>query len=288
MKIFNNFKVYFLILASLNLLIVLFFYFNKSQIIPLYKKITRIYISTKQKLVYKDERIKLPSKLQISKKKTAFLEGSFITNLKDDKRINITFIGNSISLSPPNKNNSWDANWGMAATKAELAYPQLLSKSIAKNLNHNVNFKIYNLSSVALKRTYPTNFFNLIKLDESDVLIFQLGDNVKRKNLEYFKKDLETILSKIPRKSCGIITTPFYPDDKKNNLFLQLGIDFNYYVVDLSNIVSASDNPDSMLAKSENFFSNKGVKAHPGNKGMSRIALQILPTIQTCLKNKGF
>ena len=146
-----------------------------------------------------------------------------------------------------------------------------------------MNFSIYNLSSIALRRSYPEEIINKIIQEKPDILIVQLGDNALRKDINIYRKDLTMFLKKLPNYECTILTTPFYPDEIKNEVFLEMSSELNFFLVDLSNIVSVADTPIKLLAKSENNYSDAGVNAHPGDYGMLKIANQIFPTVNKCL-----
>ena len=106
-----------------------------------------------------------------------------------------------------------------------------------------------------------------------------------RKDINIFRNDLTTFLKKLPNYKCTILATPFYPDEIKNNVFIEMSSELDFFLVDLSNIVSVADRPIKVLAKYENNYSDPGVKAHPGDYGMYKIANQIFPTVNKCLQN---
>ena len=279
----NKYKFLFYWILIFNFLACFLLFLNRSEIIPLYKKITRLYISYKQGTIYDFENKNLNNKLTETKGQVLSIKGLINKDLSFKNKVQITFIGNSIALSSPNKEKSWNNMWGMAATKKDNAYPQLISKKIAENLNYEVSYSVYNLASIAQKRNFPNSLIDEINLNKPDVLIIQLGDNVSRKNLNIFSKDLEFFLSKLPNSQCSILTTPFYPDELKNNIFVDISSKLGFYLVDLSNLISSSDDPSKLLAESEDFYLNPGVRAHPGDYGMLKIALQIYPTVKSCL-----
>tara|TARA_A100001035_G_scaffold197462_1_gene158307 strand:+ start:3967 stop:4824 length:858 start_codon:yes stop_codon:yes gene_type:complete len=279
----NKYKFLFYLIFTLNFLTCFLLFLNRNEIIPLYKRITRLYISYKQGTIYDFENKNLNNELTETKGQTLSIKGLINKNPSFKNKVKITFIGNSIALSMPNKEKSWNNMWGMAATKKDNAYPQLISKKIAENLNYKVSYSVYNLASIAQKRKFPNSLIDEINLNRPDVLIIQLGDNVSRKNLNIFSKDLEFFLSKLPNTQCSILTTPFYPDELKNNIFVEISSKLGFYLVDLSNLISSSDNPSKLLAESEKFYFNPGVRAHPGDYGMLKIAMQIYPTVKSCL-----
>ena len=249
----------------------------------MYRKLTRVYISFKQRKVYNKESIKFNQEFKSNNEDIQHIEGVINKQLKN--KVNITFIGNSIALSLPSKNNIWDNNWGMAASNSENAYPQLIAKKISQKYNYKVNFSIYNLSSIALRRSYPEEIINKITQEKPDILIVQLGDNALRKDINIYRNDLTKFLKKLPTNKCTIIATPFYPDEIKNEAFQKISSELNFFLVDLSNIISAADSPIRVLADYENNYSDPGVNAHPGDYGMLKIANQILPTVNSCLNN---
>ena len=86
----KSYKVLFYLLLLSNLTILLLIFLNKSRIIPLYKRATRIYVSLMQSKVYRNELPSKDSKLLESSKKTDYLKGNIgnnklIQKIKDNK-----------------------------------------------------------------------------------------------------------------------------------------------------------------------------------------------------------
>ena len=127
--------VIFLLLIFNSLICVLLF-LNRNQIITSYKRITRLYISCKQRTIYDYENKNLNNNLTETKGKTLSIKGSMNNNLIYKNKVQITFIGNSIALSGSNKEKDWNGMWGMDVTKKYNAYPQLISRKIVENLNY--------------------------------------------------------------------------------------------------------------------------------------------------------
>ena len=279
----KKYKIAFSLLLTINVLALITLYLKKDNLIPIYRKLTRVYISFKQKKVYDKRSIKFSQEFKSNNEDIQYIEG--VINQKSKNKINITYIGNSIALSLPSNNNIWENNWGMAASNYENAYPQLLARKISQKYNYKVNFSIYNLSSIALRRSYPKKILNKIIQENPDIFIVQLGDNALRKDINIFKNDLTKFLKKFPNYKCPILATPFYPDEIKNEAFVDISSELNFFLVDLSNIISVADVPIKVLAKYEKNYTDPGVNAHPGDYGMSKIANQIFPIVNKCLNN---
>ena len=276
----KTYKVLFWSLLLVNIFTCFLFIKYRSSFVAMYKKLTILYISMRQGNIYNNNSDTLKSK----KIELITSKGIVRANRKNNEIVKIVFIGNSIAYSKSNKDIGWEGNWGMAAQKADNAYPQLLSSMIANKLDKDVYYYIYNLASLSQGRGYNKKIHTQLNSILPNIIVIQLGDNFTINQLPLFKENFLKFQELIPKTRCQIITTPFYPNEDKNQFFNDLSISRKLYFVDLSNILASAKNPDLYLAKSENIFLNPGIKVHPGNSGMKKIADRIFPTIQKCLE----
>lgn len=193
---------------------------------------------------------------------------SFLGNEQAKRRILV--LGNSITRHGPCQEIGWNADWGMAASKAENDYVHRLYAKLAKN-GQDVLMRICQASY------WETHFLEediLSKYEEernfhAGVVIFRLGENVinaKAEDKPYFERALEKFIDYIaPTAKKVVFTTCFwnYPDidraiqgvaQKRGDICLNCN-----FSIDKTNMAGAS-------------FWHSGVAIHPSDKGMEAIA----------------
>jgi len=202
-----------------------------------------------------------------------------VTGSKDTFKILI--IGNSISYHPIAPNIGWDHAGGMGASSKDNDYAHVLLKDISNKYHtKNIEMKIVNLTE------FERNFsaFDFSKVDKyreynSDVIIFQLGENVILTN--NFTEKYRELINKIKgtNKPLVICASPFMPSLEKNKAVKEVCINTNSLFVDLSHLTLLDK---SNYAYTEHDYS-KGVGNHPGDKGMSNIAKELFIPINNSL-----
>jgi hypothetical protein len=218
-------------------------------------------------------------------------------NNKTGEKFKILVIGNSLSMHGIAKDIGWNHFSGMAATSIEKDYVHLLFKDIERKLPKN---KIYlRISNFATFERNP-NDFQLKNIDslinyQPDLIIFQLGENVRNQNQKdealFEEKYIELINSfKHNGNPLTICTTPFFPSLPKNEIVKKVALSTNSYLVDLSHLPLL--NTENYAKDEKNYSGDKsvwkvgGIGIHPGDIGMENIAEQIFITINASIPDE--
>ena len=145
-----------------------------------------------------------------------------IVNSKNNKKIKILIIGNSITIHGEAKDIGWNHVSGMAASKKNNDYVNLLFKKIETNFpEKSIHLRISNLSK--FERDFA--FFDKNSIDslinfKPDLIIFQLGENVELKSINdelLFERKYSDLIEsfKIKNNPLVICTSTFIPSLKK-------------------------------------------------------------------------
>lgn len=211
----------------------------------------------------------------------------YINVNNSNKNISILVLGNSISLHGAVE-GLWPHEFGMAASKKENDYVHLVMNKISENKNVGINLWVVNIAN--FERNFSEfNFERLSTLQSKKphYVIFQIGENVSGDDIEnrseLFKEKYIALVGNFSN-SIKIICLPFWPNKEKNTIITDVGIKTKSFIVDLSSLGSGFDSRN--LAKSEKIYSNPGVAAHPGDYGMSNIALKLYSVINALPLNE--
>jgi hypothetical protein len=106
----------------------------------------------------------------------------------------------------------------------------------------------------------------------ADIIIFRLGENVKRTDWPVFCEAAKNLIDYVNSK-CGkvLITTCFWRNEILDEAIKELADANDFTLVD----IGCKD--DSLMALG--LFEHKGVAAHPGDEGMEFIANKIFAKI---------
>lgn len=215
-------------------------------------------------------------------------------NNKTGESYKILVIGNSLSIHAIAKDIGWNYFSGMAATSIEKDYVHLLFKKIENKLpNRNLYLRISQFANFErnLATLNPKSLDSLISY-QPDLIIFQLGENVRIQNQKdetlFEEKYIELINSfKQNGNPMTICTTPFFPSLPKNEIVQKVALETNSYLVDLSHLPLL--NTENYAKDEKNYSGDKsvwkvgGIGIHPGDIGMENIAEQIFITINATI-----
>lgn len=189
---------------------------------------------------------------------------------------NILILGNSITYAPANPVGGWNGNWGMAASAAGKDYVHLLA---AKFKQGNVNTTVQAKNIAAFEVENSTYDFDkelkAYRDSKPDLLIMRISENVPLGfDSASFAKQYQALLAymKVGNSNLKILAAgSFWSGHERSDMILSqytpyvslsfLGNDVSNYAFDMQN---ASD----------------GVKLHPGDKGMQRIAETIWTQVE--------
>ena len=195
----------------------------------------------------------------------------------------ILFLGNSITRHGSKPAIGWTGNWGMAASAEEKDYVHLVTASLAKTTGSNLEIMIKNIAE--FERQYA-NYDVAGKFKESfafgaDLVIIAIGENVPKLDSDEARRQFKASLTKLlqglkaNRSPTIVVRSCFWPNQAKDQILKEVCEEAGGIFVDIGKL----GKDESNYACSEREFKNKGVAAHPGDKGMQAIANAILNAV---------
>lgn len=208
-------------------------------------------------------------------------EGQVRFNYKSGAKINVLFVGNSMTLHGPKPEIGWNNNCGMAASTLNNDYVHQTVQMIEEEIG-DVNYGIAQVS------TWEIEFWNENLLKERysravqfnpDILVVRAGENSvgKKEQIEqlgyekYFDKMVKFFIAE--NTKIVVVTDLFWGWDKIDNAIKQVVKKNNYRFVSINDL----GEQDSM--KAIGLFERDSVAAHPGDLGMKNIAERIVKAI---------
>lgn len=195
----------------------------------------------------------------------------------------ILFLGNSITLHGPNPSIGWTNNWGMAASAQEKDYVHVVQSAVAELTGAVPDIMIQ--SGVGFERGY-TNFnveaeYAAAFAFAPDLFVLAIGENVPAFTSEeqktQFKDGVARIINGVRSQSHPIVVVRscFWASATKDLALSQVSQQAGAIFVN----IGALGADESNYARSERYYENAGVGAHPGDKGMSEIANAIVQAV---------
>lgn len=195
-------------------------------------------------------------------------------------KLNVLFVGNSITRHEPKLDIGWENDWGMAASKRENDYVHVTVELLKKRFGK-VNYCIANCGE------WELNYYKDEILSEwkaardfrADIIIIRIGENIwqaRDKFREYpiephYEKMIE-YFSFIPSARV-ILTDLFWHSKEIDETIYHVGKKKSYEVVHIGDLGEQEEN----MAIGQ--FWHSGVAGHPNDVGMKRIAERIVEKI---------
>jgi len=185
----------------------------------------------------------------------------------------VLFVGDSITLHPPNKALDWTGNWGMAASAPEKDYAHLFYGAICAaqpNLHPEL---VISGRDVAVAGRIDQNLANLDRLKAvgADLIVVQLGENEGAKDLGTFEELYERLVVGLKGDQAPtILCTGVWrsgENSAKNHMIRAICLRQGAHFVAIEPMPPGCD-AGSEAGK----FTNQGVNWHPGDKGMQHYA----------------
>lgn len=190
--------------------------------------------------------------------------------------LKILVVGNSITRHGPKSEIGWERDWGMAASAPEKDYVHLLyAKLCAAGVKPYMMIRQASSWEIGYLNEDILDKFAEERAFDADIVIYRLGENV-RKNMKYaFREKLEAFIAHICPRGRVIFTTCFWKND-----IVDAGIR------DLANArdercVDIGCEGESQTAIG--LFEHKGVAMHPGDEGMEMIAARVSDAVLSIL-----
>lgn len=195
---------------------------------------------------------------------------------KNNGKIKILFLGNSITRHMPAPEIGWPYDFGMAATRIENDYVHLMLRKLEKKYG-TVDYCICSLSC------WEKEYWNLDILNDyqkavdfdADIVLVRLCENTwgVRDMFEKYPLDYywDKMINFFKNDHCKLIVTDdFWSWNTIDGPIHEVCEKNNYLLVKLGDI--GADPSNKALGK----FEHEGVAIHPNDKGMKAIAERIL------------
>jgi len=187
----------------------------------------------------------------------------------------LLFLGNSITLHGPAPKIGWTGNWGMAATDAERDYVHLVTQAVKKATGKSPETKVANIADFE-RRYADYDVAKSLKAElafRSDIVIVAIGENVPglaNAKKKQFAASFARLLAAL--KANGnpaiFVRSSFWADPAKDGIMKKACEEAGGTFVD----IGALGKDETNFARAERKIDHAGVAAHPGNKGMEKVA----------------
>lgn len=179
--------------------------------------------------------------------------------------LKILVVGNSITRHGPKSEIGWDHDWGMAASAPEKDYVHLLfGKLCAAGVKPYMMVRQAASWEVGILNDDILDKFADERTFDADIVVYRLGENVKKETKHAFGEKLEAFINHICPRGKVIFTTCFWHNNIVDDCILALAEKRGEVCVNIE--CTAEDQMALGL------FEHKGVAMHPGDKGMEMIA----------------
>lgn len=196
-------------------------------------------------------------------------------------KINVLFLGNSITRHEPKSEIGWENDWGMAASKRENDYVHVTVRLLEEKLGK-VNYCIANCGE------WEMNYYNEALLQEwkeardfrADIVIIRLGENIFNVRDKFEEYPLAPYYAKLIEYFCSnpnakvIVTGLFWRSPLIEDAIEEVVAEKGYAYAPLNDL---GDNEENMAI---GLFWHDGVAMHPGDLGMQRIAERIVKALE--------
>ena len=186
--------------------------------------------------------------------------------------LKILVVGNSITRHGPKPEIGWDRDWGMAASAPEKDYVHLLyTKLCAAGVEPYMMIRQASGWEVGILDEKVLDKFAEERAFDADIVVYRLGENVKKETKYAFCEKLEAFIGHICPRGKVVFTTNFWKneivDDSIRNLAAKRG--------EVCTDICCEGEEQTAIG----LFWHKGVAMHPGDKGMEMIAERVAGAI---------
>ena len=199
---------------------------------------------------------------------------SSIVSFMGDKNasLKILVVGNSITRHGPKTEIGWERDWGMAASAPEKDYVHLLyAKLCAAGVDPHMMIRQASGWEIGLLNEDILDKFEDERAFDADIVVYRLGENVKKDTKYAFREKLEAFIAHIAPRGKVIFTTCFWKNEIVDDGIRDLAAKRGEVCVD---ICCESEEQTAI-----GLFAHKGVAMHPGDKGMEMIAERVARAI---------
>lgn len=195
--------------------------------------------------------------------------------IDEEDSFRVMFIGNSITLHEKKPEIGWFFDHGMAASKPSKDYVHILKSKLSHKYNKKVASLVYNAGYFELNYENKDQYDSIVKYAKDfkpDLIVFRLGENVRDNNLN--EEVLFDVINKliIELKSTTknmVMTSLFWRHEIIDRVLEKVAINNNIKFADIKDLGDYDEN------KALNDFDHPGVRVHPNDLGMKKIAERI-------------
>lgn len=183
-------------------------------------------------------------------------------------KLKILVVGNSITRHGPKPEIGWDRDWGMAASAPEKDYVHLLyAKLCEADLSSYMMIRQASGWEIGFLNDDILEKFAQERAFDADIVVYRLGENVKKDTKYAFRERLEAFIDYICPRGKVIFTTGFWKNEIVDDAIRDLAAKRGERCVDIQ--------CEGEAQTAIGLFEHKGVAMHPGDKGMEMIAERI-------------
>ena len=199
---------------------------------------------------------------------------SSIVSYMGDKNapLKILVVGNSITRHGPKPEIGWERDWGMAASTPEKDYVHLLyAKLCAAGVNPYMMIRQASGWEIGFLNENILDKFAEERAFDADIVVYRLGENVKKDTKYAFREKLEAFINHICPRGKVVFTTNFWENEIVDDAIRDLAAKRGEVCVD----ICCEGEEQTAIG----LFEHKGVAMHPGDKGMEMIAERVAGAI---------
>lgn len=191
--------------------------------------------------------------------------------------LRILVVGNSITRHGPKPEIGWDRDWGMAASAPEKDYVHLLyAKLGAAGVESHMMIRQASSWEVGILDESILDKFTEERAFDADIVVYRLGENVKKDTKYAFREKLEAFIGHICPRGKVVFTTNFWKNEIVDDAIRDLAAKRGEVCVD----ICCEGEEQTAIG----LFEHKGVAMHPGDKGMEMIAERVAGAVIAELK----
>mgnify|MGYP000918552882 CR=1 FL=1 len=210
--------------------------------------------------------------------------GADLNEQQADDSIRILILGNSISCHPPLNGTAWQMTAGMAASSPTKDWVHLFTTMLQERAKKDVHADVLNIANVFeynFRSFVPEKFSSEYQGSGSDIVIFQLGDNVHftlPDDKEVFIQSYTNFVHDMRAENrLLLITSPFFPYRRQAEATQEVSLNTGAFYVDISHLGILDQRN---LAAAENCWQHhEFIEQHPGDRGMREIAKAIFSVL---------
>jgi hypothetical protein len=200
-------------------------------------------------------------------------------------KVEIAFIGNSLTLHPPKNDIGWELNNGMAASNKNNDYAHKLLAALKINEEDSYIRNFYPFESEpSVAKNHISSLQNVIK-KRPKIVIVQLGENVTLSvrhpfdsivQISSFPKNYSDLIATLKNDSDKVYCVSTFWESRLKDYFIKKGCEESGGVyVYIGDIYKDTNNADTKRID----YAHKGVDAHPKDWGMNQISLRLQEAI---------